>query len=77
MALALAACGPAPSGDSASGDAVAQAEAARERLAASEGGRRGAFKNEAWADSVSFRHPFDEGRLVAPEGARVAPPPGG
>jgi len=42
-----------------------------------EGGRRGAFKNEAWADSVSFRRPFDESRLVVPEGAHVAPPPGG
>jgi len=40
-------------------------------------GQRGDFKNEAWADSISFRRPFDEAQLVAPAGARVAPPPGG
>lgn len=42
-----------------------------------EDGRRGAFKNEAWADSLSFRRPFDETRLSVPESARIAPPPGG
>lgn len=41
-----------------------------------EDGRRGDFRNEAWADSLSFRRPFDASRLEAPEGARVAPPPG-
>lgn len=40
-------------------------------------GRRDAFKNEAWADSLSFRRPFDEAKLAAPEGARIASPPGG
>jgi len=38
-------------------------------------GARGAFKNEAWADSISFSRPFDASRLVMPEGARVAPGP--
>ncbi|MEM1093333.1 MAG: DUF6503 family protein [Bacteroidota bacterium] len=32
-------------------------------------------KNDAWADSISFRRPFDAAQLVMPEGARVAPPP--
>lgn len=40
-------------------------------------GRRGEFKNEAWADSISFSRPFDESRLDAPEGARFAPAPDG
>lgn len=29
------------------------------------------FKNEAWADEISFSKPFDESRLVMPEGAKV------
>lgn len=33
------------------------------------------FKNEAWADSISFRRPFDASKLEAPPGARVAPAP--
>lgn len=40
-------------------------------------GERGAFRNEAFADSISFRRPFDPARLVAPEGARFVPPAGG
>lgn len=39
-------------------------------------GERGAFRSEAWADSISFRRPFDASRLAMPENARVAPPPG-
>ncbi|MEX2529549.1 MAG: hypothetical protein WD960_02150 [Gemmatimonadota bacterium] len=38
-------------------------------------GQAGAFRNEAFADSISFRRPFDPARLVAPEGARFVPPP--
>lgn len=33
------------------------------------------FKNEAWADSISFRRPFDASQLEAPPGARVAADP--
>jgi hypothetical protein len=39
-------------------------------------GRRGEFRNEAWADSISFKRAFDVARLRAPHGARVDPPPG-
>lgn len=39
-------------------------------------GQRGAFRNEAWADSISFRRPFDAAKLEAPEGARFVQPPG-
>ncbi|MEX1054922.1 MAG: hypothetical protein WED81_02765, partial [Rhodothermales bacterium] len=35
-------------------------------------GQRGEFGNEAWADSISFRRPFDASRLVAP--GRSEPP---
>lgn len=42
-----------------------------------ENGTRGDFKNEAWADSISFSRPFNEARLTAPEGARFAPAPEG
>ncbi len=38
-------------------------------------GQRGAFRNEAWADSISFRRPFDASNLEAPEGARHVPRP--
>jgi hypothetical protein len=38
-------------------------------------GERGAFRNEAWADSISFRRPFDASRLDPPEGARIVEPP--
>ncbi len=38
-------------------------------------GARGAFKNEAWADSISFSRAFDPDQLAMPDGARVAPPP--
>lgn len=37
-------------------------------------GERGAFKNEAFADSLSFTRPFDRARLEAPEGARFVRP---
>lgn len=37
---------------------------------------RGAFKNEAWADSISFRRPFDASRLEAPPNARAVSVPG-
>ena len=40
-------------------------------------GARGEFRNEAWADSISFRRPFDAAQLEPPEDARIAPPPGG
>ena len=40
-----------------------------------EGGPSGEVRNEAWADSISFRRSFDPTRLEAPEGARVVPPP--
>ncbi|MEX2399901.1 MAG: hypothetical protein WD423_03955 [Rhodothermales bacterium] len=33
------------------------------------------FKNEAWADSISFRRRFDPSRLEAPDGARFVPAP--
>ncbi|MDX1419597.1 MAG: hypothetical protein R3181_06475 [Rubricoccaceae bacterium] len=35
-------------------------------------GRAGPQVSEAWADSLSFRRPFDPSRLEAPAGARVA-----
>jgi hypothetical protein len=38
-------------------------------------GQMGDFKNEAWATEIGFRLPFDESRLIAPEGARVQAPP--
>jgi hypothetical protein len=38
-------------------------------------GERGALRNEAWADSISFSRPFDASQLTAPPGARMAPPP--
>ena len=34
------------------------------------------FKNEAWADEISYRQPFDASRLEMPEGAKIQPPPG-
>lgn len=34
------------------------------------------FKNEAWADEISYTQPFDASRLTVPEGAKVQPPPG-
>lgn len=40
-----------------------------------EDGQRGDLKNEAWADSISFRRPFDASRLESLEGARVVPLP--
>jgi hypothetical protein len=36
---------------------------------------RGDFRNEAWADSISFRRPFDAAQLAPPEGARIVEPP--
>ncbi len=39
-------------------------------------GTKGEFRNEAWADSISFRRPFDASRLEAPEGARFVELPG-
>lgn len=39
-------------------------------------GQKGVFRNEAWADSISFRRPFDESRLARPDGARIVPLPG-
>lgn len=39
-------------------------------------GSKGAFRNEAWADSISFRRPFVASRLTATEGARFVPLPG-
>lgn len=40
-----------------------------------EDGERGDFKNEAFADSISFRRLFDPTRMQAPENARHVPPP--
>ncbi len=40
-------------------------------------GERGDLKNEAFADSISFRRDFDPSRMEAPEGARFVPAPGG
>lgn len=34
-------------------------------------GKKGKFKNEAWADEISFRRPFDESQLAMPDDARV------
>ncbi len=34
------------------------------------------FRNEAWADSISFQRSFDASRLATPAGAFVAPAPG-
>ncbi len=39
-------------------------------------GSKGDFRNEAWADSISFRRPFEATRLQAPDGARFVPMPG-
>jgi hypothetical protein len=33
------------------------------------------FRNEAWADSISFRRPFDASKLEPPAGARIVEPP--
>jgi hypothetical protein len=38
-------------------------------------GGRGGFRNEAWADSISFRRPFDASKLDPPDGARIVEPP--
>jgi len=38
-------------------------------------GTRGALRNEAFTDSISFRRPFDRSRLEAPEDARFVPSP--
>jgi len=38
-------------------------------------GAQGAFKNEAWADSISFSRPFNPAQLAMPEDARIAPAP--
>ena len=38
-------------------------------------GRKGEFKSEAWASTISFREPFDVSKLVAPAGARTQPLP--
>ncbi len=35
-----------------------------------EDGQQGDFKNEAFADSISFQRPFDASKMEAPEGAR-------
>jgi hypothetical protein len=40
-----------------------------------EAGERGEFRNEAFADSISFRRPFDRSRMEAPAGARFVPAP--
>lgn len=34
------------------------------------------LRNEAFADSISYRRPFDESRLEPPENARFVPLPG-
>ena len=41
-----------------------------------EEGTRGEFRNEAFADSISFRRAFDPSAMEPPEGARFVPPPG-
>lgn len=38
-------------------------------------GKRGDRRSEAWADSISFRRPFDASQLTAPDSARVVTPP--
>ena len=38
-------------------------------------GKKGSFKNEAWASEISFREPFDAQQLRRPDDARVQPPP--
>ncbi len=38
-------------------------------------GGPGEFRNEAWADSISFRRPFDASKPELPEGARIVEPP--
>jgi len=38
-------------------------------------GTRGDRRSEAWADSISFRRPFDASRLSPPEDARIVSPP--
>jgi len=38
-------------------------------------GGRGDLRNEAWADSISFRRPFDASNLTPPDGARIIEPP--
>jgi len=35
----------------------------------------GDFRNEAWADSISFRRRFDASKLTPPDGARIVEPP--
>jgi len=39
-------------------------------------GRADTIKSEAFADSISYRRPFDESELKPPENARVVPLPG-
>lgn len=39
-------------------------------------GKKGEFKNEAWASDISFRRPFDETQLQIPPDARIEPAPG-
>jgi hypothetical protein len=38
-------------------------------------GGRGDFRNEAWADRISFRRPFDTSKLTPPDDARIVEPP--
>ncbi len=38
-------------------------------------GKAGTFKNEAWADEISFRRPFDASQLVMPADGKVVPKP--
>lgn len=38
-------------------------------------GGRGNFRNEAWADSISFQRSFDAAQLSPPDGARIIEPP--
>ena len=38
-------------------------------------GQRGERRSEAWADSISFRRPFDASKLEPPADARVMTPP--
>ena len=37
-------------------------------------GGRGDFRNEAWADRISFRRPFDASKLTSPDDARIVAP---
>ena len=38
-------------------------------------GQKGEFRNEAWVTDISFRQPFDESKLMMPEGGRIQPMP--